>query len=102
MSNVVWINSDDAWRRAASSVSQNRWPMAEHDFEMALDRMFAEAPPFADADLFAVLVEDRMHRGWTFRRLVIGVLRLAGRPSGGGPPLGCTVYGHRDAVPAPY
>lgn len=47
--------------------------MAEYDFERGLERMFAEAPRFADAEAFAQGVEQRLDRGWTTRRLLIGV-----------------------------
>ncbi|HEV2365971.1 MAG TPA: hypothetical protein VGS12_17425 [Caulobacteraceae bacterium] len=52
--------------------------MAEHTFEMRLDRLFAESPAFADADLFAAALEARLNRGWTTRRLLIGGLGLVG------------------------
>ncbi|HEY7900916.1 MAG TPA: hypothetical protein VIC25_06990 [Caulobacteraceae bacterium] len=52
--------------------------MAERTFEMDLDRLFGEHPVFADAELFAQRVEDRLERGWTFRNLLIGGLGLAG------------------------
>jgi hypothetical protein len=72
--------------------------MAEHDFEMALDRMFAEAPAFADADLFAHRIDDRLNRGWTFRRMVIGGLGLAGGLIGGGQLLGSNLFGQLHAL----
>ena len=46
--------------------------MSELDFEMRLDRMFAEPPHFPDAELFARDVETRLERGWSLRRLFIG------------------------------
>ncbi|HXU99148.1 MAG TPA: hypothetical protein VG166_01460 [Caulobacteraceae bacterium] len=52
--------------------------MAERTFEMELDRLFAQQPAFADADLFAHRVESSLERGWAFRRVVIGTLGLAG------------------------
>jgi hypothetical protein len=52
--------------------------MADRTFEMELDRLFAEQPAFADADLFAHRVESGLERGWAFRRLLIGTLGLAG------------------------
>jgi len=62
--------------------------MAERAFEMELDRMYAEAPGFADADLFAARVETRLDRGWTFRRMLIGGLGIAGGLIGGAQILG--------------
>ncbi|MGI8839384.1 MAG: hypothetical protein ACR2F8_01130, partial [Caulobacteraceae bacterium] len=50
----------------------------DRSFEMELDRLFGEAPAFADGDLFALRVEERLDRGWTFRRLLIGGLGIAG------------------------
>jgi hypothetical protein len=52
--------------------------MAEFDFERRLERMFSEAPAFADADAFARQVEGRLDRDWALRRLMIGVLGLVG------------------------
>ncbi|MBA3812616.1 MAG: hypothetical protein H0X27_13435 [Caulobacteraceae bacterium] len=62
--------------------------MADRTFEMELDRLFAEAPAFADADLFALRVEERLDRGWTFRQFVIGGLGIAGGLIGGAQILG--------------
>ena len=47
--------------------------MAELDFERGLERMFAEAPPYSDAETFAQGVERRLDRGWVLRRGLIGV-----------------------------
>ncbi len=58
--------------------------MADRAFEMELDRLFGEAPVFADNDYFAARVEDRLDRGWTLRRLLIGGLGVAGGLIGGG------------------
>ncbi len=46
--------------------------MSDLEFETRLDRMFAEPPHFQDAELFARLLEQRMERGWSLRRLLIG------------------------------
>ena len=62
--------------------------MADRSFEMTLERLFAEAPAFADADLFASRVEDRMMRGWSFRQFLIGSLGLLGGLIGGAQVLG--------------
>ncbi|MBS0408356.1 MAG: hypothetical protein JSR86_00465 [Proteobacteria bacterium] len=67
--------------------------MAEASFEMALDRMFAETPAFADAELFALRCEERMDRGWTTRRLLIGSLGAVGGLIGGGQLLGSGLWG---------
>lgn len=45
---------------------------------MRLDRLFGEAPAFADAEAFALRVEQNLERGWTFRRLLIGGLGVVG------------------------
>ncbi|WP_242916603.1 hypothetical protein [Caulobacter sp. CCUG 60055] len=52
--------------------------MADLEFETRLDRLFAEPPHFPDAPLFALKVDERLNRGWTLRRLVIGALGLVG------------------------
>lgn len=52
--------------------------MAEHPFEHRLHRMFAEAPAFPDAGLFAAQLEQRLDRGWTVRSLAIGAAGLVG------------------------
>jgi hypothetical protein len=56
--------------------------MAEQDgdrtFEARLERLFAQAPDFGDADLFALRVSDRLDRGWTLRGAAIGALGLVG------------------------
>jgi len=53
--------------------------MAEPDFEAQLSRMFAEAPSFPDAALFNAEVAAKLDRGWTMRRMFIG---LAGTAAG--------------------
>ena len=53
--------------------------MAEPDFEAQLTRMFAEAPSFPDAALFNAEVAAKLDRGWTVRRMFIG---LAGTAAG--------------------
>ena len=52
--------------------------MADLDFESHLERLFAEAPAFPDADRFAARVEARLDRAWTVRRLMIGTFGLVG------------------------
>jgi hypothetical protein len=52
--------------------------MAEASFEGRLERMFAETPPMRDADLFTLKVVDHLDRGWTARRLLIGVMGVTG------------------------
>ena len=63
------------------------------EFERELDRMFADAPVFADADRFARRVDERLGRGWTFRRVLIGGLGLMGGVIGGGQLLGSGLIG---------
>lgn len=67
--------------------------MAEASFEMALDRMFAEAPAFPDAELFALRCEERLDRGWAFRRFLIGGLGAVGGLIGGAQLLGSGFFG---------
>jgi hypothetical protein len=52
--------------------------VAEADFERRLERLFAEAPSFADAQAFAQRIESRLDRGWAARRWMIGVAGVAG------------------------
>jgi hypothetical protein len=62
--------------------------MAERNFEVELGRMFAEAPALPDANLFALRVDERLNRGWTVRRLVIGGMGVVGGLIGGAQVLG--------------
>jgi hypothetical protein len=62
--------------------------MAELGFDALLDRMFADVPVFADADTFARRIDERLDRGWTVRRTVIGGLGLIGGLIGGAQILG--------------
>lgn len=48
------------------------------DFEAQLVQMFDAPPAFADADLFASTVTQRLDRGWQVRSLVIGTTGLIG------------------------
>lgn len=57
--------------------------MADKSFEAELERRFADAPTFPDADLFAARVGVVLDRGWGLRRLLIGGLGLAGGLIGG-------------------
>jgi hypothetical protein len=57
--------------------------MADRVFEAELERLYADAPPFPDQDLFVARVRGALDRGWGFRRLLIGGLGLAGGLIGG-------------------
>lgn len=72
--------------------------MAEAGFEMALDRMFAETPAFGDAELFAMRCEERLDRGWTFRRFLIGGMGAIGGLIGGAQLLGTGLWGRINAL----
>ena len=74
--------------------------MADRSFEMELDRLFGEAPAFADGDLFALRVEERLDRGWTFRQFLIGGLGIVGGLILGGQVLGSGLAGRLNAVTA--
>ena len=52
--------------------------MAEAEFERRLERLFADAPDFADAGAFADRVERRLATGWNTRRWLIGAAGIAG------------------------
>ena len=72
--------------------------MAETSFEFRLERMFAEAPARADADLFALRVLERLDRGWTARRLLIGAMGVLGGLIGGVELLGSGALGQLAAL----
>lgn len=76
--------------------------MADRNFEMELDRLFADHPAFADSDLFALRVETNLERGWTFRRFLIGGLGLAGGLVGAGQLLGSGLGSRLNALAAHY
>ena len=50
----------------------------EMSFEYDLERMFAETPARPDADIFAARVLEKLDRGWTARRLLIGSMGVLG------------------------
>src|SRR5580658_9465651 len=100
MSNVVWISSACGSRQAAATWRVRL--MADRTFEMELDRLFGEHAAFADADLFAHRVEASLERGWTFRRLLIGGLGLAGGLFGAAQLLGSGMMQRLSALGAQY
>ena len=53
-------------------------PASEAGFEQALHRLFADAPPRADAALFAAQVRERIERGWMWRRILISLAGVLG------------------------
>jgi hypothetical protein len=67
--------------------------VAESSFEFRLERMFAEAPTAADAELFALRVLERLDRGWTARRVLIGAMGALGGVIGAYEILGTGVTG---------
>jgi hypothetical protein len=67
--------------------------VAETSFEFRLERMFAEAPPAPDADLFTLRVLERLDRGWTARRMLIGAMGALGGVIGAYEILGTGVTG---------
>ena len=52
--------------------------MADLDFERRLERLFGETPHMDDAQAFADRIDQRLNRGWTARRWLIGAAGLAG------------------------
>jgi hypothetical protein len=52
--------------------------MAELEFERRLERLFNEPPALAGEGAFAALVEQKLNRGWTLRRGIIGAAGLIG------------------------
>ena len=72
--------------------------MDDPGFEVRLGRWFAEAPAFADADLFASRMQARLDRSWTLRRWVIGAAGLVGGVFAGGQVLGAHLIGQVASV----
>ncbi len=72
--------------------------MPDRSFDMTLDELFGEAPVFADSDLFASRVEERLSRGWTFRQFLIGSLGLLGGLIGGAQVIGSGLISRLDTV----
>ena len=62
----------------ATTTGRGAWQVPDSSFEFRLERMFSEAPSLPDAELFRIKVLGRLDRGWTTRRLLIGVMGLAG------------------------
>jgi len=52
--------------------------VAESSFEFRLERMFAETPASPDAELFTLRVLERLDRGWSARRALIGAMGALG------------------------
>jgi hypothetical protein len=61
-----------------ATTGRGAWQVPDNSFEFRLERMFAEAPALPDAELFRVRVLEKLDRGWTARRLLIGVMGVAG------------------------
>lgn len=57
--------------------------MSDRDFEMTLERLFAEEPAFADGDVFVARVTEKLDRGWGVRQFLIGSLGILGGLIGG-------------------
>jgi hypothetical protein len=62
--------------------------------------MFADSPALRDADLFTIQVVDRLDRGWTARRLLIGAMGATGGVIGSVQILGSGVVGHLQSLGA--
>jgi hypothetical protein len=67
--------------------------MAELSFEARLERLFAETPPMRDAEVFRLQVLDKLDRGWTARRFLIGGMGAAGGLIGSAQLLGAGAVG---------
>ena len=97
MSNVVWIGSARISRPTMTTANGDK-PVPEPGFEFKLERMFADAPAMPDADLFTLQVLDRLNRGWTARRLLIGAMGAAGGLVAAVQLLGAGAFGHLEAL----
>src|SRR3989344_92955 len=86
MSNVVWKSSERDWRRPTARVWKGGRAMAELDFDRRLERLFADAPELPDAQAFPQRIEQRLNRGWTARRWLLGASGMAGGVIGGRQP----------------
>src|SRR5580700_3264616 len=72
MSNVVWINSGRDWRPQGTRTRTGTAMAASGS------RSVAETPTRPDADIFAARVLEKLDRGWTARRLLIGSMGALG------------------------
>ncbi|MDQ0464021.1 hypothetical protein QO010_001792 [Caulobacter ginsengisoli] len=72
--------------------------MADLDFEMRLDRLFAEPPHLADSEAFAHRVETRLNRGWSLRSLAIGAAGVLGGVIGAGQLISSNLLGQAQAA----
>jgi hypothetical protein len=72
----------------------------DSSFEFNLERMFADAPVRPDADFFAARVLERLDRGWTARRLLIGSMGALGGLIGAYQILGATALQQLTAAAA--
>ncbi|NEX91282.1 hypothetical protein [Caulobacter sp. 17J65-9] len=52
--------------------------MVEREFEAGLERMFAQAPVYPDAEMFSDRVLAKLDRSWRWRRLGIGAAGAVG------------------------
>ncbi len=52
--------------------------MSDFEFEARLERLFAQPPRLPDGEAFSKRVESKLERGWTVRRVLIGVAGLTG------------------------
>jgi hypothetical protein len=52
--------------------------MSDHDFEVRLERMFANPPAVSDAGVFTARVEARLERGERLRSILIGSAGVTG------------------------
>jgi len=67
--------------------------VAESSFEFQLERMFAESPAAPDRELFTLRVVERLDRGWTARRVLIGAMGALGGVIGAYEIIGAGVTG---------
>lgn len=74
--------------------------MADLDFEMQLERMYAQPPALSDADAFARRVESRIDRSWTLRGWAISAAGVVGGVIAAGQMLGANLTERMDTLGA--
>ncbi len=70
--------TDHPSQGGASSGTAFSAPPGPPAFDLQLQRLFAQAPPMADAAAFAERLQRRLNRRWAIRRVLITLAGVAG------------------------